>query len=198
MSLPFLPPSPSSFQLTLWACAFGGSIFFLLRVMLILVGGFADDFDSPDADADFDSTVGDAHHTEAAFKLISFNTISAFIMLFGWSGLCAHIQFNLNPGISLVIGTVVGFLAMLLTGWMYKAAFRLASPGADFRIEDAIGAVGSVYQRIPADGLGKIQLSVNGMTRELDARADGDIDSFARIKVLSAIDNSTVKVETIE
>ncbi len=197
MNLPFLSPDPSGLEMTLWLCAFGGSIFFGLRVMLMLVGGFADDFDTPIDDSGFDDTAGDAHHSEAAFKLISLNTISAFLMMFGWSGMSALLQFKMPIFVSMLIALVVGFASMLVTAWLYKMAMKLASPGADFSISETVGLKGTVYQRIPEGGRGKIQLTVNGFTRELNAvsQAQKDLDSFTTIVVIDTIDSDTVSVK---
>ena len=200
MNLPFLPSDPSGLETTLWLCAFGGSLFFALRIMLMVVGGFADDFDgSMDDHGGFDSSAGDAHHSEAAFKLISLNTISAFVMMFGWSGMSAHLQFHLSTFTAVFIALVVGVFSMLVTAWLYKMAMKLASPGANFNIHETVGLTGTVYQRIPATGRGKIQLPVNGLTRELHAisQEQKDLDSFTSIVVIDTIDNETVSVKEL-
>ncbi|MCB0328101.1 MAG: hypothetical protein KDD70_00520 [Bdellovibrionales bacterium] len=209
MILPFIPENPSGLELTLLACAIGGSLFFLLRVAMVLIGGFADDFDTVGAHdtlgahhghTNFDDTAGDAHHTEAAFKLVSLNTISAFIMMFGWAGLTAKLQFNLGIPASVLIALTVGITAMVVTALLYMWALRLASPGADFHIAETIGKSGSVYQEIPAEGMGKIQISINGFIRELQARCDTSeaVPSFSNVLVTGTLDNETVVVKRVD
>ncbi len=199
MSLPFLTPDSTSFEITLWLAAVGGSLFFFLRVMMVLVMGFADDIDIGVDDVDFDDSSGDAAHTEAAFKLFSLNTISAFVMMFGWSGLTAYLQFQLPSFAAILIALVVGFFAMYVTAWMYKAAARLASAGADFKISEAVGLRGTVYQEIPATGVGKIQVTVNEMLHELQASSDNgsSIDSFSTVEVVGIANGDTVTVKEI-
>ena len=206
MTLPFLPADPTGIELTLWFCAVAGSLFFILRVAIVLIAGF-EDFDAIDdgsgmdgGESSFDDSSADADHTEAAFKLVSLNTISAFVMMFGWAGLTSKLQFELGALLSIVLALLVGFFSMVVTAWMYMFAKRLASRGADFHIKDSVGLTGSVYQEISEGGLGKIQVSVNGYMRELQARCEKHqhIASFTNVLVTGTIDNQTVTVEKVE
>ncbi|MDR2034697.1 MAG: hypothetical protein LBP89_08745 [Helicobacteraceae bacterium] len=58
-----------------WIAALAGTLFFILRVALSIVGGFGDDMS--------DELVA----TEGAFKLLTLNSIAGFIAMFGWAGL---------------------------------------------------------------------------------------------------------------
>ena len=200
MGLPFISAEAGPVETAFAFAALGGTLFFLLRVLMVLVGGFADDFDfSADDGSTFDDASVDAAHTEAAFKLISLNTLSAFVMMFGWSGITASVQFKLNLFLSTVIALAVGIFSMYVAAWMYKMAKSLASSGADFALTDTVGQHASVYQRIPKKGVGKIQVVSKGMTHELNARASDEkpIDSFTNVEVLGVVDNETVLVKQI-
>ena len=84
-----------------WSCALGGTVFFTVRLILMLVGGDMDgSMDGIDGDMDGDT------HSDAAFELISVNTLTAFIMMFGWAGLTAYKQFGLSVMVSTVIAIV--------------------------------------------------------------------------------------------
>jgi hypothetical protein len=82
---------------------------------------------------------------------------------------------------------------------LFKAAFRLTSRGADYRIEQALGKRAMVYQRIPPNGRGKIQLPLSGLTRDIEAVAEKGVSvpSFADVEVLEVVDARTVKVKPI-
>jgi hypothetical protein len=69
-------------------------------------------------------------------------------------------------------------------------------------MKDAEGCNGKVYLTIPAErgGTGKVQITINGAVREYDAMTDSeqDLKTGKAIKVVEAIDNSTLLVEEID
>jgi hypothetical protein len=167
-----------------WIAALAGSAFFVLRVVVSIVGGF-------------DSDGGDeADTTEGAFKLLSLNSITSFIEMFGWVGLACLYQFKLSLLISVVIAVICGFFAMFITAWLFKLAMKLKSGGAVFNIKDSIGQHGEVYARIPLGGVGRAAFIINGTRHEFDAVAEDEIgiDSFERVVITRIIDARTVAV----
>lgn len=141
---------------------------------------------------------GDLHgdSTDSSFRLFSLNTIGSFLMMFGWSGLCAYSQFHWSEGGSVAIAFAVGFGAMIVTAVLYSLAFRLASEGANFNPKDAVGLTATVYQRIPAAGIGKIQVTINDQLYELEAKAEdgSEISSFEAVQVHKVLENGMVVV----
>jgi hypothetical protein len=64
-----------------------GTLFFVVRLGLMLVGGGDWDVDA-DVDADIDGDIdGDFDDSDHAFKVLSIQSITAFMMGFGWGGL---------------------------------------------------------------------------------------------------------------
>jgi len=185
----------TSTEMILWGCALGGSLFFLLRIALLLVGIGADDLHVDAHDADMSDHGG--HETEAALKLFSLTSIAAFIMMFGWTGLTCLIEFEVGIATSVLIAVIVGTLTMIATAYVFSLTRKLTSEGADFKLSDAIGLVGKVYQEIPPDGQGKIQIPVNGMVRELDAESEETekIDSFSTVTVTGTVSPTVVSVK---
>lgn len=176
-----------------WIFALAGTIFFVLRTILIFIGADVEG-DMEGIDADMDT------HSDAAFDFISINTLTAFIMMFGWGGLTAYVQYKLSPTISILIGTVCGVATMFITAWIFASAKKLTSKGTVFKIEDTVGLNASVYQRIPASGTGKVNITLpGGILRELDAVSEDkvEIDSFKTVKVVNKIDNRTVSVRQL-
>ena len=138
------------------------------------------------------------HHTHS-LRLFTLHSISGFFMMFGWVGLACIKTLQINHLNALFFSLIAGFATMILTALIFKWSQLLISSGSRFLIKETIGLVGTVYQRIPAHGQGKIQLVVNGVTRELLAQsADGhSIESFCTIQVMSALDYETVLVKKI-
>lgn len=198
MLLPWLADDATGTEVAFWLCALGGTLFFLLRVMLVLVAGLgAEDFDADHGDLDADGH--GAADSEMAFKLISFNSISGFAMMFGWAGLTGYVQFELGVWVSTVIAVAVGGLTMVLTAYMFVWANKFTSGGADFRLNDLVGQNGQVYQRIPADGKGKIQITFNEMMREVHAQSEKgeDIESFESVQVVRVVNPTLISVQKI-
>jgi hypothetical protein len=111
--------------------------------------------------------------------------------------LAAWVQFSLPFALSLGIAAAAGFIMMLLTALLFSLAMRLKSPGAQFRLQDALGSVAEVYTQIPAAGTGKVSFAVNGAKHEADAVATegGSIDSFEKVIITRIVDSHTVEVQ---
>ena len=189
-------------QTVFFYAAVAGTLFFLLRTVLMLVGfGGAGDA-GHDAGADAGHAAGgaghDAHHgaSDSAFQLVSVHTITVFLMMFGWVGLACSQQLGMNSFAAVACAMAAGLLSMALIAYLFASALKLVSPGARFRIEDAVGKTASVYLKIPADGRGKVQVVLEGLTRELDAVAEDrrEIASFQNVKVVRVVDHRTVAV----
>ncbi len=166
-----------------WLCAIGGTVSFGAKFIFSVLGGL-------DHDLDFDSDLG----TDQSFGLLSITTIAGFLMMFGWSGLAASEQFNLSDGWALGIALLCGSGTFFSTSWLVRKLKLLGSGGEAFRIEDTLELIGTVYQKIPAQGIGKIQVNVNEFVREIQAFSDQELDSGRLIKVESVLNSTTVKV----
>lgn len=199
-------------EVTFWCFAIFGTVFFFLRVMLMVVGGFgAEDLDGDvdgDLDMDPDGDLHGGHETEAhhsdsltasdaAFKLLSIHTLTGFFMMLGWVGLTCYKQFGLSAPISSALAFVGGIATMYMIAFMYKTMLSLASPGARFNIEDMVGKNATVYQRILDDGVGQVQYSDKGISRTVDAVSEDKktIDSFEMVEVVRVMSPRRVMVK---
>ena len=180
----------ASYQLY-WGFAIAGSLFFLLRTLLFFVG-FDDGHAHGDVYHDTDTGMG----TEGSFHILSLTSLSAFIMAFGWGGLAASEDFQFTPLLALLTAFAIGGLAMVGTAYLFRLAYRCTSNGASYSLEEVVGKTAEVYERIPAEGWGRIQINVGGMLREIKAvsEAKQDIDSFKRVEVIRVVDQDTVAV----
>jgi hypothetical protein len=194
-------------MLIFWGAAVFGSVLFLLRTVLFIVGGVggndADGDGAGDADAggagDDAEAAHHAHITEAgngAFRLLSLNSVTGFVAMFGWAGLAARSQYGLGLAASLGVGGVAGFVTMLSAAALFHGAMKLRSGGARFTLAEAVGVVGEVYLRVPSDGKGRVSFVVNGVKHMADAVSDNgdELSSFNKVLVTRVIDSHTIAV----
>ena len=120
-------------------------------------------------------------------------------MMFGWVGLACIKQLGYDHHIAMMFAILAGIVTMLLTALIFKGALMLVSPGTKFDIKQTVGLVGTVYQQIPHDGQGKIQLVVDGVTREILAQSSDHsmIESFKIVRVVEVLDHEVVVVKEI-
>lgn len=176
----------ASYDPFLWFCALAGSGMFIIQFLLILIGV-----------TDHNEILESSSPADAGnFKWLSKQALTGCLMMFGWTALTCKKQFALNDILSLSIALVAAFIAVWLTGYMFKMAKMLHSPGNVFNIEDFLGKDATVYQRIPREGVGKISVSLYNFTHEIDAITEDDqeIPSFTHVEILRKVNNNTVLV----
>lgn len=189
-------------ELVFWLTAIAGTVFFFLRVAMMIVGGFGDDVGGSDG-ANVDADASAPHHSDdgadTSFKLVSLNSITGFIMMFGWAGLASYLQFHLGEVLSFALAFLVGLICMVITASLFRMALKLSSPGARFNVYDALNTDAEVYLRIPATGVGKVKISANGESRIINAVSEEkkEIESFQRVTVVRIVNSDTVSVKEI-
>lgn len=156
---------------------------FLMQILFAFLG--TDDFDHLDA---------------FNIKWLSKQALTGFLMMFGWAGITCLKEFHLSSAGALLAAFTVGVLTLYSTSFLFKNAKKLQSPGSVFNIDEAIGKEAVVYQRIPKNGIGKITISLQQMTFEINAAAhhQNEIPSFTRVKVINKIDDNTIIVAEIK
>lgn len=184
----------SPLEMVFWWCALVGTIFFVGRLIILVVTG------GMDVDMDLHPGAhGDVGHPDSSFEALSLNTITAFVMMFGWIGLACLKQFHMEATAAIAAATGAGLLCMLTTAYFFKQAKKLASGGSAFSMDKTIGKKATVYQKIPGQGRGKITLSVGDMTHEIEAVSaeQKDIASFVTVEVVRVVDQRTVAVKQV-
>ncbi len=193
-----------TFEKTLWYIAIPFSVFFILQTILTLfgiAGGGADapDFDGDvdmdiDSDGDFDS---DSDHS-ASFQILSLKNFIIFFTVFGWTGIVCYGE-GYSRTTSLIIASIAGVCVMLAFSAIVYFTSRLAESG-NFKLSNALNAIGSVYLNVPAkrSGIGKVNININGTMRELEAMTDSeeDLKTGSVIKVKAIINNQILLVES--
>jgi len=153
----------------------GGTIVVLQTVLLVLGGGVDSDIDMAGdvdvADATTVSDMADAH--EGFLKFLSFKAVVAFLAFFGLGGLAAR-QAGMSPTASILLAAVCGCLAIYVVAWIMAGLAKLQSKG-NLRLKNAVGAVATVYLRVPpnAEGLGRVTVVLQGRTHECKALTRG-------------------------
>ena len=195
----------STIEVIYWAATIIGSTLFLLRTVLLLVGGgFGDsDFDADhdfdiDADHDFDADTdhaGTAADSDFSFKLLSMQGITAFFMMFGLVGL-ALVKANIVIILTLFGATLAGLFSVWVISIIFMKMKGLQSDGT-INIKNAIGQSGSVYLKIPARGTGQVQITIQGALKIFDAISEEKelIKTGEKIRVKRIIDHNTLSVK---
>ena len=197
------------YQFFLICTTIGGTIL-ILRLALSLLGlgfdsldGSVGDFGDADADVDVPDDAaadpgdgGQGNHADLG-RIFTFQAIVSFLAFFGIGGLAA-LESRQHPAVAVLIGTVTGFVAVSLLGYILRALRRLNTDGT-VRISRAVGLEGKVYLRIPAHGggEGKITLPIQGRTIEVLARTPGPgLRAGEPVVVSRVIDEQIVEVVT--
>ncbi|MFT4661079.1 MAG: hypothetical protein ACI8XB_001350 [Patiriisocius sp.] len=181
----------SSLEQTYWIIAMLGSAIFAIILVATFVGG----------DADMDSDVGDfeADDGGVGFQFFTFKNMVAFFTIFGWTGI-AGIDAGLTGGTTIFIAALAGLLMMFLTSLLFYWMSKLAESGT-LQMQNAVGVVGEVYLTVGAkrSNMGKIQITVQGSLRELDALTDSEVDlkSGSMIKVVDIVSAEILLVEKL-
>jgi hypothetical protein len=170
-----------------------GTLFFLARLGLMLVGGGDWDVDA-DVDADVDGDFDDSDH---AFKVLSIQSITAFMMGFGWGGLGGLKGAGWSIVNSVAFGVVAGVGMVWMLAKLMQGIYHLQSSG-NVPIESTLDAEGSVYVAIPphGEGKGQVRLIVGNHERFYQAVTDDleALESRERIRVIGVNDDNSLNV----
>lgn len=174
-----------------WAITIPATVIFILLLILTLFGSDTD----TDVQTDFHDSF--AHGDGIPFQLLSVKNIVGFFAMFGWSGL-GFLSAGFAPGLVIVLSIFCGLIMMVAMASLFYAMSKLAESG-NLKMKNAIGHMGEVYLIIPGkrNGLGKIQITVQGNLQILDAITDDtdDISSSSLVEVLDVIDEQILLVK---
>ena len=179
------------FEQIFWIVTIPATVIFLILLVLTVFGGDTD----TDVDTDVDGDI--SHGDSIPFQFLSLKNIVAFFAVFGWSGI-GFIHAGLSSWLVVILAVLCGLLMMILMATLFYLMSRLAESGT-LNMKNAVGKLGEVYLVIPAKrgGMGKVQLSVQGSVRTLDAITD-DLDKIPTssiIEVLDVIDDQILLVK---
>jgi len=170
--------------------ALAGGLTFVIIMSLQFFGADMD-FDS-DTDVDVGDTSGTA---DLSFKLLSVNGLSAFFMIFGLTGLALMRDLHMEWFESIFGATAAGAAMVWVLKKLFAVFAGLKSSGT-IKIENAVSEEGTVYLNIPSEGVGKVQVPIQGRLRTMEAvSADGiELKTGDRVKVVQVVSGNTLKV----
>lgn len=152
-----------------------------------------------DHDINHDGEYHDGAHHASGVRLISVRGFVAFFAVGGWLGV-ALLESGVSATLSVIIAFAGGSLALLFVGWVLKLLYDMQESG-NIDPKNAVAKSGSVYIRIPANraGTGKINITIQGAYKEMDAvtDCDEDIHSGKMVQVVSVTADNTLVVRPI-
>lgn len=177
-----------------WVITVPATAVFLFLVVLSIFGS---DVDS-DVSGGVDQPIS-ADSDGIPFQFLSLKNIIGFFAMFGWSGL-GFISMGLPGWLVIVLSFICGFLMMLAMATLFYLMSKLAETG-NKNIRNAVGRSGEVYLTIPPmrNGLGKVQVTVQGALETLDAITDDlePIPTSSLIQVTDVINDQLLLVKRI-
>lgn len=137
-------------------------------------GGDAGGDASADVEHDVDTHHADAHADAASGFLPIFLSLRFWIfgaLAFGMVGSLLHFLSLASALVTLIVAVVMGVGSGMLASWIFRVLNRQhVSSGAGEN--DAVGHVGKVLIRVPAQGHGKVRIQLKGQTLDLLATTD--------------------------
>ena len=170
-----------------------GALVLIAQVVFDLLGFHAEmpELDIPDTEGIGGSGL------DAGLDLFSVRSVSAALAVFGASGL--WLDSFLPTLLAAPLATLPAFVAAAVTAWLTRLMLGAESSGS-LRLEVAVGATGSVYLAVPADGAGTglVHFALQGRTVELKARTRGGaaLPPGAEILVIS-VDPESETVDVV-
>jgi hypothetical protein len=154
------------------------SIVFLIRLMVVAIRADR----QPSADG---------------LRFFSVQSLLAFGMGFGWTGLGGMNDWKLSRPATAMLSLAVGTAFLALAACLDAKINRLISEGKA-ALQKCIGQTATVTTAIPekSAGTGRITVAVNGRNRTLRARSTGGpIESQASVRLVEVVDDEQVTVE---
>ena len=176
------------------------SAIFLWQFISSLIGLAGDsDLDMDvDADLDIDGMDMDGLEAVASFRMLSLRAILAFCTLFCWAT-AMYRGSGMVWTRALLLATLWGLAGWVLVAVLVWLIRKLAETGNP-RLATCVGAEGTVYLDIPAEGAGEVRTLVSGVVSRIKACSAGAtaIPSGQRVTIIRMLDPTTVEVQPIE
>jgi hypothetical protein len=183
-------------------CAVIGGILFVVRLILQFVGadgGGDSDVGDVDVDGGFEDVATDVDDAYLSFKVLSFQGLTAFFMMFGLVGLAMMRQGDQSPASSLLAATLAGLGTVWIIGMIFRKAGTLQASG-NIKLSNAVGQEGEVYLTIPGEGKGKAKITVQERLRIYEAVSKNKVElpTGQRVRVVEVTPQDVLVVEKVE
>ena len=167
-----------------WIGGVCGVTLILLLLFSILLGSHFDIDLHTDIDIDADSSSMGVVKSVLAFVSVSTLTIRAISMNSKWPWLIAA-----------VVGVVAGVITIIILSWLLRMLLQQQEDGS-WELVDALGITAEVYLSIPENGSGRINVPINGVSREIEARSQhgNSIPTGTKVLVIEVLDSVLVVI----
>jgi hypothetical protein len=166
-----------------------GTVFFVLRMALLLVG-------SSHALHVGDAHAGDGSHSDSGhdFKLLSLQSVAAFLMGFGWGGVGALKGAGRPISAALVVGLLCGAGMVWLLGLLLRGIAGLHQSGT-LDLGRAVGLPAEVYVSTSGAAGGQVRFTIDGRQRICNARTLGEeLASGTRVTIVGIDADHTLTI----
>lgn len=207
--------SLSPLEKVFFLCAGGGGLLFILRLVLLFLGGHHDSDFGGDTGGDIGGDIAsgdtgldahgdgsfdhDHHDSDSSFKILSLQSMTAFFMMFGLVGLALSRQSRLASFWAVLGALIGGSFALWVIGRIFRSMKYLQSDGT-LDIKNAMFKEGTVYLTIPAEGEGKVQITVQDALREFTAVSaeKKEIKTDEQVRVVDIKNGSILVVKKVK
>lgn len=133
---------------------------------------------------------------DVAFKVLSFQGLSAFFMMFGLTGLMFLREFAFSAFVSLMGASAAGVGTTFIIQGIFRFFLGLQSSGT-LDINRAVGATGTVYLSIDKNKPGKVTIIVDNrqLTRNAIIEGREHLETGTPIRVVRVLGDGTLIVE---
>lgn len=190
-------------QQILFIIGFATTLFMIIQIIMIVIGGLGghEDAFEPDGDVDSVDTINDEGiGSISGLKLISLRTIIVFLAIGSWMAFAMCPVFPTMQWLAVIIGAVVGIAAAVAFAFIMRAFLKLQSAG-NIEAANCKGHIAEVYLTIPAarNGYGKVQVIVQERLTEFDAvtDSDGDLRTGTQVKIIDNVNQGVLLVEPL-
>ncbi len=142
-------------------CVLIGGALFIVRLILAFLG-------MGDHDVDHHSLDHDHADSDSAFKLLSFQGLMAFLLMFGLFGLSASKSSHWSNWVSVLVALAAGVITVWLINKLFQLFGKLQHQG-NINLANAIGQKGTVYLTITPEEMGKVSVLVQDRLMNLNA-----------------------------
>lgn len=175
----------NSWKIYYYIGIFATVLFILKLVIFTAIGG------DSEVSADFTTETD----TDPSFGFLSFQSLTAFFMGFGWMGYGALKQLTFGQGMAFALAFAVGFMFMFASAYLMFLARKLENKVSNSKAS-ALNKVGRAYSGFSAGGNGQVEIEINGKLQVVNAinTTNSSINSFDLIRV-NKVQNDTLYIE---
>ena len=162
-------------QIYYYIALFATILFIIKMSVFMLFGG------DTEVSADFNTETD----TDTSFSFLSFQSVLAFFMGFGWMGYAALKQCNLSQLTALLSALGVGLLFMFGSAWLMLWARKLEKTVKKDK-NTAVGKIGKAYTNFAPKSQGQVEIEINGQLTVAQAvnNTEEPINAFDAVKVI--------------